>query len=220
MVSALWIIWIVNPFERNRTSPLNHCGYSDIIFHWRCIFNPCQVILFPPETNITDYFMADFEQRGELPALVCGASGKEITFAGKFQPKKAGSKLLCLRISYLQEWSLWAASLGRAYSTWGWTPETKWPCLPPIVQRWLHFAYKLRHWILQMYYVFNNFVKNLSTWPIIILFKHFPVRPSSLWKLWRRSHSRTNLPTLHCRGSGKGERNNFKVRSWPEDGLL
>ena len=50
------------------------------------VLNPCQVILFPPETNITDYFMADFEQRGELPALVCGASGKEITFAGKFQP--------------------------------------------------------------------------------------------------------------------------------------
>ena len=63
------------------------------------VLNP----LFPPETNITDYFMADFEQRGELPALVCGASGKEITFAGKFQPRKAGSKLLSLRTSYLQE---------------------------------------------------------------------------------------------------------------------
>ena len=131
------------------------------------VLNPCQITLFPPETNITDYFMADFEQRGELPALVCGASGKEITFAGKFQPKNTWSKLLSLRISCLQEWSLWAASLGRAYSTWAWTPETRWPCLRPIVQRWLHFAFTLRHWFLHMYY---NFVKIFSTWPIIILF--------------------------------------------------
>ena len=33
--------------------------------------------------------MDEFEQRGELPALICGATGKEITFAGKFQfPKE------------------------------------------------------------------------------------------------------------------------------------
>ena len=63
-----------------------------ILFSTKDVFgvlNPCQVILFPPETNITDYFMADFEQRGELPALVCGASGKEITFAGKFKRQEA-----------------------------------------------------------------------------------------------------------------------------------
>ena len=150
--------------------------------------------------------MADFEQRGELPALVCGASGKEITFAGKFQPKKIWSKLLSLRISYLQEWSLWAASSGRACSTWAWTPETRWPCLRPIVQRWLHFAFTL-------YYVFKNIVKNLST--LSCYSKHFPVRPSALWKLGRRCHSCTNLATLHCRGSGKGERDNFKwTRGW------
>ena len=27
--------------------------------------------------------MDEFEQRGELPALICGATGKEISFAGK-----------------------------------------------------------------------------------------------------------------------------------------
>ena len=38
-----------------------------------------------PETNITDYFMDDFEQRGDLPALICGATGKQISFAGNLQ---------------------------------------------------------------------------------------------------------------------------------------
>ena len=28
--------------------------------------------------------MDDFEQRGDLPALICGATGKEISFAGNF----------------------------------------------------------------------------------------------------------------------------------------
>ena len=134
--NEICIIWIVIPFEKNQASPLKHALMDTLILSSTKdafgVLNP----LFPPETNITDYFMADFEQRGELPALVCGASGKEITFAGKFQPKKAGSKLLSLRISYLQKWSLWAASLGRACSTWAWKPETRWPCLRPIVQRY------------------------------------------------------------------------------------
>ena len=42
--------------------------------------------------------------------------------------------------------------------------------LAPNCPEVLHFAFTLRHWILHMYYVFNNPVKNLSTWPIIMLF--------------------------------------------------
>ena len=38
---------------------------------------------FHPETNIADYIMEEFDHRGELAALVCGATGKEISFAGK-----------------------------------------------------------------------------------------------------------------------------------------
>jgi len=58
----------------------------------------CQFPLPPiPETNIADYIMEDFDQRGELPALVCGASGKEISFAGmKSLSRKFGSGLLNL----------------------------------------------------------------------------------------------------------------------------
>jgi len=58
----------------------------------------CQFPIPPiPETNISDYLMDDFEQRGELPALICGASGKEISFAGmKSLSRKFGSGLLNL----------------------------------------------------------------------------------------------------------------------------
>jgi len=67
--------------------------YATPAAQFECAF-PCPPI---PETNITDYFMADFEQRGELPALVCGASGKEITFAGmKSLSRQFGSGLLNL----------------------------------------------------------------------------------------------------------------------------
>jgi acyl-CoA synthetase (AMP-forming)/AMP-acid ligase II len=33
-----------------------------------------------PDLNVSDYCMAEFRERGDLPALVCGASGREITF--------------------------------------------------------------------------------------------------------------------------------------------
>ena len=54
------------------------------------------------ETNITDYIMDDFEHRGELPALICGATGKEISFAGKFHvpnenPTYSIFSRLCIR---------------------------------------------------------------------------------------------------------------------------
>ena len=49
--------------------------------------------------------MADFEQRGELPALVCGASGKEITFAGKFQPESMD--VVTKKIDFVQGITIW-----------------------------------------------------------------------------------------------------------------
>ena len=35
-----------------------------------------------PETNVSDYCMSEFEGRGELPAVVCGLTGKTLTFGG------------------------------------------------------------------------------------------------------------------------------------------
>ena len=116
--------------------------------------------------------MADFEQRGELPALVCGASGKEITFAGKFQPKKTGSKLLCLSKNIIpagmkslsRQFGSGLLNLGLAA---GDKVAVIAPNCPEVLSLCLHFE---AYWVLHMYYVLNNFVKNLSTWPIIILF--------------------------------------------------
>ena len=86
---ALKLVKNINSSLKTSTRFLSSTNSGEFIFH-----SPYKSISIPTE-NVTDFCLSKVDQWSDLPAMVCGATGKQLLFKDvKNLTKKFGSHLL------------------------------------------------------------------------------------------------------------------------------